>query len=308
MTDKINNELDFSRWLADNIGVLNEQVIWDIDPQSVRREESASDGSLRVDLFCEATKPEGGERFNVIIENQLRTTDNDHLARIMEYTAAFDARGVVWIAENHKRIHDRVFRWLNDNAGIDAYLIRLDRTAAPHLEPVVYPGMPKNAEAPPLTVSRSASGWRALARGWFDRVLPKVAARCEHLGVWQTQTVRDLKSPIQNLMWCQQPVVHGDSRVSEYISWYIELHSGFVRLGIYVPGSPRDKSHYYFNSLSERKAKMDRAFGEPLETRIYRGGFKHIVWEPHEGVGYECADEVSLQYEAAGPLQSLRKG
>ena len=49
---------------------------------------------------------------------------------------------------------------------------------------------------------------------------------------------------------------------------------------------------------TERIVEMDRTFGEPLDPRVYRGGFKHIVWEPHEGVGYECDDEAALQHEA----------
>ncbi len=307
MTNEIQNELQFSDWLAQNIHVLSDEVAWDINPSSVRRERSAWNGSLRVDLFCQATEPGGSESFNVIIENQLRTTDSDHLARILAYISAFDAKGAVWIAGNYTYMHRRVIRWLNDNSEIDAYLFKLDLSGVPSLAPVIYPGMPEEEELTPQSVSTPNPGWRMAARTWFERVLPKVAARCEHLGAWQIQTTEDLKSPIPSLMWCQQPVIHHDNRVSEYISCYIELHPDFVRIGLYIPGSPRDKSHHYFDALTEGKAEMDKRFGSPLEAVIYRGGFKHITWEPFEGVGYECADEAALEREAVAVAYDMER-
>ena len=33
-------ELDFSRWLARNIEILNDQLLWQIDPDSVTQEVS----------------------------------------------------------------------------------------------------------------------------------------------------------------------------------------------------------------------------------------------------------------------------
>ena len=304
MTNEIHNEQEFSNWLADNIHVLTGYTGWDIHPASIKRERRGWGGAVRVDLFCEATRAESDEPFNVVIENQLKITNNDHLARIMAYAAAFDAKGAVWIAEDYTDIHKRVIRWINANTVIDAYLLKLDRSGAPHLTRVAYPGMPEDDARPPRQTSSSPArapgrtGWRAMARTWFKRALPKVSARCERFGVWQPHTMGDLKPPVPEMMWIQQPVIHCDSRVSEYISWYIELHADFVRIGLYVPGSPRDMSHYYFDSLIERMAEMEELCGYPLSERRYRGGPKHISWEPFEGVGYECLDEDALELEA----------
>ena len=309
MTKNIHNEQDFSNWLAANIHVLTEHTGWEIRPTSIKRERRGWDGAIRVDLFCEATKPGGDEPFNVIIENQLKTTDYNHLARIMAYIAAFDAKGAVWIAEDYTYIHKRVIRWINDNTGLDAYLLKLDLSGAPNLTRVAYPGMPEEDARPPVqrvsTRPLSGTSWRAQARTWFERALPKVSARCERFGAWQPHTMGDLKQPIPGLMWIQQPVIHRDSRVSEYISWYIELHADFVRIGLYVPGSPRDKSHYYFDSLTERIGEMEEIFGAPLSERRYSGGFKHISWEPFEGVGYECLDEAALELEAESVAHAM---
>ena len=90
------HELDFSRWLKQNIDYLNEQVNWDLDPDSVCQE--VTKGALRVDLLLDATAPDTGDRFPVVIENQLGPTDGSHLAGVMTYMVAFEAQGVVWIA------------------------------------------------------------------------------------------------------------------------------------------------------------------------------------------------------------------
>ena len=259
----IGNEPDFSNWLAQNIEVLNEHVAWDIDPSSIQREKSTPGGWLRVDLFCRATKLGDDEPFNVVIENQLRETDLDHLARIFMYITEFDAQGAIWIAGETTYYYERVIHWLNNNATIDAYLFKMDidEQDVPKLTPVIYPGM--SLDALKTLDSDPGDNWRYKARTWFERVLPKVALRCKsygvlqtqttndlierrrspyyrsgHSGIWQTQTTRDLRQPGDTMLWCRQSVLHHDKRVSEYISWYIELHSNFSRVGVYVPKQP----------------------------------------------------------------------
>ena len=67
--------MDFSRWLDENIEALDERVVFDIDPKSVRQEVSAWNGTLRVDLLCEAILPGSDEPLPVVIENQLYAAD-----------------------------------------------------------------------------------------------------------------------------------------------------------------------------------------------------------------------------------------
>lgn len=306
MTTSFEYESQFSNWLAKNTKVISDKVCWEIDPTSVQREVNALNGLLRVDLLCRATEPDGSDPFNVIIENQLTTTDSDHLTRMLAYAAAFEAKAVVWIATRDLLRYRRAIRWLNEKTQMDAYLFRLDLNDPTALAPIVNPGMPEEEELSQRVYTPNP-GWRTAARTWFERVLSKVAEQCERLDVWQTQTTQDLKSPIPGSMWCQQPVKHRDKRVSEYISWYIELHRDFVRIGLYIPNSPRDKSHYYFNALTESKAEMDEKFGSQLETVVYRGGFKHMIWEPQEGVGYESVDGANMEREAEAVANDMEK-
>ena len=109
------HELDFSRWLAENIETLTEQVIWEIDSESVRQEVPM--GSMRVDLLVEATALDTGDRFKVVIENQLGMTDGGHLAGVMAFQ-----KGAIWIAGDVSHEYVEVVRWLNKESSIDAYL------------------------------------------------------------------------------------------------------------------------------------------------------------------------------------------
>lgn len=61
-----------------------------------------------------------------MIENQLGPTDGSHLAGVMAYMVAFEARGVVWIAGDVYQEYVAVMEWLNDNTDIDAYLFKLE--------------------------------------------------------------------------------------------------------------------------------------------------------------------------------------
>ncbi len=299
----ISNELSFSNWLAQNIEVLNEKLPWNIDSTSIRREASARRVG-RVDLLCQATKPDDDETFNVIIENQFGRTDDNHLGRIMEYIAAFQARAVIWIAEDSGYSHREAMRWMNESAQIDAYIFKLQllESDVPKLTPVIYPGAPAETEPTPLPKSAAKSGriqnapksWRTKTRLWFERVLPIVAAECKPFGLWQTQTMKDTTQANRELLWIKQPVLHYDNRVSEYLAWTITPRSSDVAIGLYVPNGPRDKSQYYWDSLMERKAEMDEKFGAILDPVVLRGGFKHISWYPMS-VGYENADKKALE-------------
>ena len=301
------DERDFSNWLKENIEVLNRLVLWDIDPASVEREKHVTRKGRRryVDLLCKATERDSDMPFYVVIENQLTTTDNKHLARIMQYISAFDAfsgiaptpynlnadgsipafdvKGLVWIAGNTRAEHAQVVHWLNHNTEMDAYIFNLDKRDIPDLIPVVYPGMQSpDIENVPRPQPMSKRGSNAdKASSWFKRVLPRVKYVCESLGVWQTQST--IKPAYDHIFSLQLPVLHRDRRVSDYLSWYIEVHPSFARIGLHIPKKPRHKSHYYFESF----------------TSHWITDSTNIDIIPNNSVGYECTDEVALEAEAS---------
>ncbi len=100
-----NEASDFTRWLEENIDILNE--VLDITLSNPEREQAA--GSFSVDLVAE---DQSGN--TVIIENQLEKSDHDHLGKVITYLTAFDAKAAVWIVAKPRPEHVKAIAWLNE--------------------------------------------------------------------------------------------------------------------------------------------------------------------------------------------------
>lgn len=114
-------QYDFSEWLSkpDNIEYLNE--ILGLTLVDISKE--AYVGSYRCDIF--AKDETTGTK--VIIENQLESSNHDHLGKIITYASGLDAKVVVWIVTNAKEEHCSAIEWLNNNTGseVNFFLIEL---------------------------------------------------------------------------------------------------------------------------------------------------------------------------------------
>ena len=127
---------DFTTWLQDNLDVLNEAL--GLNLSSAEREQSVGDFS--ADLLAE---DEGGQP--VIIENQLLSTDHDHLGKVLVYLSNLDARAAIWISANPRPEHIKAVSWLNESNLADFYLCKLeavcigDSPPAPLLTEIVGP-------------------------------------------------------------------------------------------------------------------------------------------------------------------------
>lgn len=76
----------------------------------------------------------------MLIENQLETTDHNHLGQIMTYLAGLEAQTVVWIAPQFREPHLSAIRWLNehtaDGFSFFAVRIRVVRIGSSPLAPI----------------------------------------------------------------------------------------------------------------------------------------------------------------------------
>ncbi len=111
----------FSNWLAknDNIEYLNE--ILGLTLINVDKEVYV--GPYRCDMV--AVDEISGVR--VVIENQLESTNHDHLGKIITYAAGLGAKIVVWVVRNAKEEHRAAIEWLNNNTvdDINFFLIEI---------------------------------------------------------------------------------------------------------------------------------------------------------------------------------------
>jgi len=101
--------LNFTNWLAkpENLKLLSDEV--GIDISLIQTE--ASVGKFSVDILAE----EESNNRKVVIENQLESTDHDHLGKIITYASGFDAETIIWIVKDVRDEHKQAIDWLNEN-------------------------------------------------------------------------------------------------------------------------------------------------------------------------------------------------
>ena len=114
-------QYDFSNWLAneENIDLLNE--VLGLTLTEINKEVFV--GSYRCDLVA---KDEASGQ-NVIIENQLETSNHDHLGKIVTYASGLDANVIVWIVKEAREEHRSAIEWLNNNTNknLNFFLIEI---------------------------------------------------------------------------------------------------------------------------------------------------------------------------------------
>ena len=284
------DELAFSRWLAENIDILNDQLGWDLDQTSVQQEVPR--GRLRVDLLAEATGPETGERFPVVIENQLGMTDGSHLAGVMTYMVTFGAKGAIWIAGDVSHEYVEVIQWLNEKTEIDAYLFTVETIRVDDSRPVP---ILRKIVGPSRRSRTGCSGGdpklNQQVRDWWGRVLPPLA---DVHPAWQS--VRPTAHRYPDVSIPGAPPV---------LSWYVNVDPHTSTVGVKISGSTKDEGDFYFRQLARGQDAIHELLGERLEwdPRTSARGTRWI----YKRVSGGFADDPPTQEVAATAIAQLMK-
>lgn len=113
---------DFTPWLAqeDNLALLADTISLDLELVGVER----AVGPFRADIVCKDTV--SGNL--VLIENQIESTDHNHLGQLLTYAAGLHAVTIVWIAKRFTEEHRAALDWLNEvtNETIDLFGLEIE--------------------------------------------------------------------------------------------------------------------------------------------------------------------------------------
>ena len=171
------NENHFTEWLAKgennsikNISILSEEI--GIYFENIKTEFRA--GRFIADIVADVAG--GGGR--VVIENQIKPTNHNHLGQIITYASTLDAKFVLWIVTDFTEEHHEAIDWLNRNIseGIDFFLIQVevykidDSAAAPKFNVICKPN-DWSKLAKRLASGDEVSGTQLLQMEYWDQLI-----------------------------------------------------------------------------------------------------------------------------------------
>jgi len=243
--------LDFTRWLEENIDVMNEEL--GLDLSNVERERAA--GSFNVDLIAE-------DRYGnlVVIENQLEKSDHDHLGKLITYLTALEAKTAVWIVAQHRPEHVKAVAWLNESSSADFYLVQVEAVQI--------------GESPPAPLLNLIVGPSDDTRGVKATKQDLAQRHVERIRFWEglLAKAKEKTSLHANVSAGKDTWISAGAGKSGLAFTYgIRQHDAHVEFFIDRGKEKVDENELIFDALYNKRDEIDGAFGEPLDWQRLEG-------------------------------------
>lgn len=239
--------IDFTNWLAseENLQLLSESIGIDL----LNAQTEVGVGQFHVDILAE---DENGHK--VVIENQLESTNHDHLGKIITYASGLGAEVVIWIVSRAREEHEQAINWLNENTTEQAnfFLIEIevwkigDSAPAPRFNVISKP----NDWA--KTVKQSGNGNKVTElklqqQAFFELVREYGSSSAKFIKSWQTPRAQH---------WYTIRI--GSSKA--HISATINSKEKLVAVELYI-----NDNKEIFQKLYEHKDEIETKLGMKLD-------------------------------------------
>lgn len=287
--------LGFTKWLSDdkdnNIQYLNDII--GLNLVDLKTEQNV--GGFKCDIVC---RDEFSDK-TVIIENQLESSNHDHLGKIITYASGLEASVIIWIVKNARQEHASAIEWLNNHTdqSVSFFLIQLevirigDSAAAPQFKVIEAPNdFIKNIKK---SVRENGNSERQSNIYDFWTTFNEILAERRDFNVRKASTDHWYDFAIGTSM-C-------------HLSAELINKENRVRLNMYIPDNKE-----LFDKFYENKDKIEQVTGIPLEwerldnkkaSRIYTylEGFSLALSEEYENISNKMIDILAKYKKAFKP-------
>jgi hypothetical protein len=241
---------DFTTWLAANLDLLGEVLGFSL----TLLKTEASTGTFSADILAD-----GGSRGLVVIENQLESTDHDHLGKLITYLSNLDANIAVWITSAPRPEHERAIHWLNEwlPNNVAFYLVkvqafRIESHAAPLFSVVAGPSKAAHEAG---DTKKEIAERHVLRREFWTQLLARA------------KNVSSLHARISPGMENWVSASAGRSGIS--FNYLIRFHDAQVEL--YLDTGDTNENKRLFDLLFSHKDAVEQAFSAPLDWQRLDG-------------------------------------
>ena len=284
-----NEAYDFTQWLENNIGVLNDAL--DLNLVNVDRERAA--GSFSIDLVAE---DEGGG--TVIIENQLEKSNHDHLGKLVTYVTAMSAKTAIWIISDPRPEHVAAIAWLNESSSAAFYMVKVeavrigDSPPAPLFTVIVGPS--EESENVGLAKKDIAERY-TIRKRWWTQLIQRSA------------TITKLHAHItpSEYSWI------GTSSGVRGLNFNYVVHRNECAAELYIDRGKdsEDENKAIFDQLFAHKEEIEKAFGAPLGWERLEGKRACRIRHAQTGGGYYSPEDQwpSLQDSIIRAMDRLER-
>jgi hypothetical protein len=233
---------DFTTWLANNLDELPGELGMQLS--FVQRE--AKLGDFFVDLVAKDTL---GRR--VVIENQLKQTDHEHLGKLITYMCNANAHVAIWISEKPRPDHMRAVEWLNEATDYAFYLMKVEAFQIDNGNPAPFFTI---KSGPSLVAKRDGEAKRAQEHGdrrrwtFWNGLLERAKAK--------TNLHANIRA--SNGGWV------GTGAGGKGLEYNYVIGKDWARVELYFDSGDEKINKPIFDALSRSKERINRAFGESL--------------------------------------------
>jgi len=244
---------DFTNWLAEeeNLVILSDEIGIGI----TLIETEANVGRFNVDILAE----EENTGRKIIIENQLESTNHDHLGKLITYASGFDAEIVIWIVKEVRDEHKQAIDWLNEHTDdkINLFAMKMELWR-----------IGDSPYAPKFQIISKPNDWaKALRKSTAQSNLSDT--KLMQLEFWtkfkeyaqEKDTKLRLRKPYPQYWY---DISIGNSIA--YISLIVDTQNDQLRCELYIPDSKE-----LFYELRKYKDEIDKKIGSELKWMELEG-------------------------------------